>query len=66
MSVFASTLWMRQKYFKVSKEALQKVLKPENYVGRAPEQTAEFLDGVIKPILAENAELLGIEAEINV
>ncbi len=52
--------------FKVSKEALQKVLKPENYVGRAPEQTAEFLDGVIKPILAENAELLGIEAEINV
>lgn len=52
--------------FKVSKEALQKVLKPENYVGRAPEQTTEFLDGVIKPILAENAELLGIEAEINV
>ncbi len=52
--------------FGVTKEALQKVLKPENYVGRAPQQTAEFLDGVIKPILTANAELLGLEAEINV
>ncbi len=52
--------------FGVTKEALQKVLKPENYVGRAPQQTAEFLDGVIKPILTANADLLGLEAEINV
>ena len=52
--------------FNITKEALQKVLKPENYVGRAPEQTIEFLNGVIKPILAENAEVLGREAEINV
>ena len=52
--------------FHISKEALQKVLKPENYVGRAPQQTAEFLDGVIKPILTADADLLGLEAEINV
>lgn len=52
--------------FNINKEALQKVLKPENYVGRAPEQTAEFLDGVIKPILTANSGLLGFEAEINV
>jgi adenylosuccinate lyase len=52
--------------FHISKEALQKVLKPENYVGRAPQQTTEFLDGVIKPILAENKDCLGLTAEIHV
>lgn len=52
--------------FHVTKEALQKVLKPENFVGRAPQQTSEYLDGVIKPILSENRDVLGIKAEINV
>ncbi|MDD5921937.1 MAG: adenylosuccinate lyase [Eubacteriales bacterium] len=52
--------------FHTSKEALQKVMKPENYVGRAPEQTAEFLNGVIKPILEANQDVLGLTAEINV
>lgn len=52
--------------FGVTKETLQKVLKPENYVGRAPQQTQEFLDGVIKPILDSNADDLGIETEINI
>lgn len=52
--------------FKISKEALQKVMKPENYVGRSCEQTTEFLDGVIKPILSANRDQLGLEAEINV
>ena len=52
--------------FHISKEALQKVLKPENYVGRAPEQTTEFLNGVIKPILSANEDALGLTAEINV
>ena len=52
--------------FNISKEALQKVMKPELYVGRAPEQTSEFLNGVIKPILSANADILGMEAEINV
>jgi adenylosuccinate lyase len=52
--------------FNISKEALQKVLKPENYVGRAPEQTLEFLNEVIKPILSANKDELGLKAEINV
>ena len=52
--------------FNITKEALQKVMKPENYVGRAPEQVTEFLDGVIKPILEANRDVLGLEAEINV
>ena len=52
--------------FHITKEALQKVMKPENYVGRAAVQTEEFLNGVIKPILAENKDALGLSAEINV
>lgn len=52
--------------FNVSLEQLQKIVKPENYVGRAPLQTTEFIDEVIKPILEENADLLGIEADIYV
>lgn len=52
--------------FNVSLEQLQKTVKPENYVGRAPLQTTEFIDEVIKPILEENAELLGVEADIYV
>ena len=52
--------------FNISKEDLQKVMKPENYIGRAAEQTTEFLDQVIKPILSANRDVLGLEAEINV
>ena len=52
--------------FNITKEALQKVLKPENYVGRSIEQTTEFLNGVIKPILSANEDQIGLTAEINV
>ena len=52
--------------FNISKEDLQKVMKPENYIGRAAEQTTEFLDQIIKPILSANRDVLGLEAEINV
>ncbi|MDD4376812.1 MAG: adenylosuccinate lyase [Eubacteriales bacterium] len=52
--------------FNITNEALQKVMKPENYVGRSIEQTTEFLNGVIKPILSANQELLGIHADITV
>ena len=52
--------------FNVSLEQLQKIVKPENYMGRAPLQTTEFIDEVIKPILEENADLLGVEADIYV
>ncbi|MEF9921315.1 MAG: adenylosuccinate lyase [Anaerovoracaceae bacterium] len=52
--------------FNITREALQKVMKPENYVGRSIEQTTEFLNGVIKPILSANKEVLGIQADITV
>ena len=52
--------------FGTDMESLQKVMRPENYVGRAPQQTAEFLTEVIQPILDANKEALGITAEVNV
>ena len=41
-------------------------MDPKLYVGRAPQQTEEFIAEVIRPILDENADLLGLTAEINV
>lgn len=52
--------------FNISKEALQKVLKPEFYIGRSAQQTTEFLNEVIKPILMANKDQLGLSADINV
>lgn len=41
-------------------------MEPSRYVGRAPQQVEEFLEEVIRPILEENQEILGMTAEINV
>ena len=41
-------------------------IEPKNFVGRAPEQTEEFLDEVVQPILDANRDILGMTAEINV
>ncbi|SDN21418.1 MULTISPECIES: adenylosuccinate lyase [Lachnospira] len=52
--------------FHVTMEELQAKMEPINYVGRSREQVDEYLSEVIKPILDENKELLGMTAEINV
>ncbi len=52
--------------FNLTLEELKKTMDPKKYVGRAPQQVEEFLDEVIRPILEENKDLLGVKAEINV
>lgn len=52
--------------FMTTKEEILAILKPENFVGRAPEQTADFLNEVVDPILAKEKDLLGVDVEINV
>ena len=52
--------------FNLSLEELKKTMDPKKYVGRAPQQVEEFLDEVIRPVLEENKEVLGMKAEINV
>lgn len=52
--------------FNMSLEDLQKTMDPARYVGRSKEQTESFLRNVIRPVLEENRELLGVKAEITV
>ncbi|MCI9251539.1 MAG: adenylosuccinate lyase [Lachnospiraceae bacterium] len=52
--------------FNLSLEDLRKTMEPSRYVGRAREQVEAFLGQVVKPILGEYKELLGVKAEINV
>ncbi len=52
--------------FHTSLEKLQETMEPARYVGRAPLQVEKFLEEVVRPILTENRELLGVEAEITV
>ena len=50
--------------FMVTKEELDAVLKPENYVGRSPQQVEEFLAECINPILEANKDVLGENFEM--
>ena len=52
--------------FGVTLEDLQSVLEPRRYVGRAPEQTREFLASEVAPVLEKYRDDLGYQAEINV
>jgi adenylosuccinate lyase len=52
--------------FGMTMEQLQAIMKPENFVGRAPEQTVEFITEYVQPVLDENKDILGMKAEINV
>lgn len=52
--------------FGVTIEELEKILKPENYTGRAKEQTEDFLNECIKPVLEKYADVKSDKPEINV
>lgn len=52
--------------FGVTFEELEKILKPENYTGRAKEQTEDFLNECIKPVLEKYADVESDKPEINV
>ena len=52
--------------FDMIMEQLESIMKPENFVGRAPAQVEEFLDQVVEPILEANKDVLGMKAQINV
>ncbi len=52
--------------FKLSLEEIKGVLRPSNYIGRAPEQVEEFFDKHVKHILEKNRNTLGIKAQLHV
>ena len=52
--------------FGVTLEELEAILLPEKYVGRAPQQTEDFLRETVAPALAQYGDLKTETAEINV
>ena len=52
--------------FNMSLDDLKAAMDPALYTGRAKEQTEEFVQEVIQPLLDENQDLLGMKAEIKV
>lgn len=52
--------------FGLTKEEIEAVLKPELFIGRAAEQTAEFLQECVAPVLERYRADLGVQAELTV
>lgn len=52
--------------FNMTLDELKSSMDPARFIGRSKEQTEEFISEVIKPILDENKELLGLKADIKV
>lgn len=52
--------------FGVTLEQLQEVVKPQKYVGRAPQQVTEFLNETVAPVLEPYAEVADDDVPINV
>ncbi len=52
--------------FGLTAEELYRLLDVHSFTGRAKEQTEEFLNEYVKPVLKANEELLGIDVVIKV
>ena len=52
--------------FGVTLDELNALMNPSDFVGRAPQQTQEFVENEINPILEKYSDLLGVEVDIKV
>lgn len=52
--------------FGLTKKDMDALLRPENFIGRAPDQVKEFLQNEVEPALMPYKEVLGETAEISV
>ena len=50
--------------FGLSRREIEEILAPEQYTGRAPEQTEEFVRDKIQPLLEANKAVLGVKPEL--
>lgn len=57
---------INDKYFNLDKERLLEILDPKNFIGFAPEQTEEFVNIEVKPILEKYSNRLGMKATLKV
>ncbi len=51
---------------KLDKSKLKEVLDPKNFIGFAPIQTEEFIKHEVQPIIDQNNDLIGLEADLKV
>lgn len=58
-------LILAEPMFMITKEELDAVMKPENYIGRCPQQVEEFIANCVQPVLDANG-VSDDKAEINV
>jgi adenylosuccinate lyase len=52
--------------FSTDLESLKKLVKPENFVGRSPQQVDEFIAETVDPVLERYPDALGERGEVNV
>ena len=52
--------------FMVTREEVEAILQPEQFTGRSQQQVEEFLSEVIRPLLRDNADILGEKQELHV
>lgn len=57
---------VKDESFNLNLDDIKAVLKPENFIGRAKEQTEEFLRDYVSPVLDKYKDVLGEEAELSV
>ena len=52
--------------FMITREEMDNIHRPENFIGRCPQQVDEFIAECVNPILDANKDILNETAEINV
>ena len=52
--------------FGLTKEELDAIVAPEQFIGRAKEQTEEFINEYAKPVIEANRDILGVDISIKV
>lgn len=57
---------LNDKYFNLDKDRLLEILSPKNFIGFAPEQTEEFVNIEVKPVLERYKDRLGMKAVLRV
>lgn len=57
---------INDKYFNLDKDRLLEILDPKNFIGFAPEQTEEFVNIEVKPILEKYSNRLGMKATLKI
>jgi len=52
--------------FALLSQRLDELLEPGRYIGRAPEQVREFVEGEVDPLLERHRDLVGVRSEVRV